>query len=407
MEDQGRALPTSGKPEDDKPYRLYRAGRRGHSRRADDELAGLRAPDRPRRAGAAPDDAKPARPPRGRRTKPPGNADAAARREAGSREGALRPDEARPRRRRFRWWFIPVGLFALLIILGATAFLVARPGYDAFSRAVAKSNKRIDAKTRAELTPDSGSILSHPTTILVLGADHGVGADKGVGVARSDTIMLMRFDPKTHSLSELSIPRDTRVPVEGQGETKINEAFFWGGPALALKTIHEFSGVPINHLMIVTFKGFPRLVDAGGGVDMYVPQTVSTVASLGRPVIFKKGWYHFDGKYAMLYVRIREVDSDFQRAARQQLFIQALEKKILQPRNILKLGEIGKQFMSGLDTDLTARQILELAYLKWRTPSKNVHKYVLPGTPQYIGGVSYVIADPAADQRMIKQFLAN
>ncbi len=401
-------MPSTGRSEDDKPYRVYRAGRGGRSRRGDDELAGLREPDRARQPAAAPGGGKPARPPRrGRAAKPPGNGREAARREAGARRGALRPDEARPRRRRFRWWYIPVGLLALLIVLGTTAFLVARPGYNTFCRAVAKSNKRIDAKTRAELTPDSGSILFHPTTILVLGADHGVGADKGVGVARSDTIMLMRFDPKTHSISELSIPRDTRVPVEGHGETKINEAFFWGGPALAIKTIHEFSGVPIDHVMIVTFKGFPRLVDAVGGVDMYVPETVSTVASLGRPVTFKKGRYHFDGKYAMLYVRIRKVDDDFHRAARQQLFIQALEKKILQPRNILKLPEIGKQFMSGLDTDLTARQILELAYLKWRTPNKNVHKYVMEGTPQYIDGVSYVISDPAADQRMIKQFLAN
>ena len=313
----------------------------------------------------------------------------------------MRPDEARPRRRRFHWWYIPVGLFGLIIVLGATAFLVARLGYDKFCRAVTKSNKRIDAQTRAQLTPDSGSILSHPTTILVL------GADKGIGPARSDTIMLMRFDPKTHTVSELSIPRDTRVPVEGQGETKINEAYFWGGPFLAVKTIHDFSGVTINHVMIVTFKGFPRLVDAVGGVNMYVPETVTTVASLGRPVIFKKGWYHFNGKYAMLYVRIREVDNDFHRDARQQLFIAALEKTILQPRNILKLPEIGVRFMSGLNTDLTARQILELAYLKWRTPSKNVHKYVMVGTPQYIDGVDYVIADPAYDQRMIKAFLAD
>jgi len=401
-------LPATGRPEDDKPYRLYRAGRRGRSRRNDDELAGLREPDRARQPAVAPGSGKPARQPRGgRAATAPGNGHGAARREAGARQGALRPDEARPRRRRFRWWYIPVGLLALLIVLGTTAFLVARPGYNTFCRAVAKSNQRIDAKTRAELTPDSGSILFHPTTILVLGADHGVGADKGVGVARSDTIMLMRFDPKTHAISELSIPRDTRVPVEGQGETKINEAFFWGGPALAIKTVHEFSGVPIDHVMIVTFKGFPRLVDAVGGVDMYVPETVSTVASLGRPVTFNKGMYHFNGKYAMLYVRIRKVDDDFHRAARQQLFIQALEKKILQPRNILKLPDIGKQFMSGLDTDLTARQILELAYLKWRTPSKNVHKYVMEGTPQYIDGVSYVITDPTADQRMIKQFLAN
>jgi anionic cell wall polymer biosynthesis LytR-Cps2A-Psr (LCP) family protein len=159
--------------------------------------------------------------------------------------------------------------------------------------------------------------------------------------------------------------------------------------------------------MIVDFKGFPRLVNAVGGVDMYVPKTVSTVAgSAGRTVTFKRGMRHFDGKYAMLYVRIRYADDDFHRAARQQAFVQALQKKIAQPGNVTKLPEIGKKFMSGVATDLTTNQILELAYLKWR--AEGGKKLVMEGTPGYEGGVAYVFPPDAADkQKLISRFLGR
>ena len=126
--------------------------------------------------------------------------------------------------------------------------------------------------------------------------------------------------------------------VDGYGQQKITQAMWYGGPSLALKTVKEFTGIPINHVMVVGFQGFPRLVNAVGGIDMYVPQTVTTGAGPGvagstqRVVTFKKGMHHFDGKNAMLYVRIRKAyaEGDFTRATRQQAFVQALQKKIMQ-----------------------------------------------------------------------------
>ena len=111
-------------------------------------------------------------------------------------------------------------------------------------------------------------------------------------------------------------------------------------------------------------------------------------------VTFTKGMHHFDGKNAMLYVRIRKVDSDFMRAQRQQQFLQALQKKIARPSNITKIPEVGKRFMSGVATDLSTNQILELAFLKWRATGGS--KQVMVGTPAYIGGVDYVLPPSAA-----------
>jgi len=380
-----------------KPYKTYKAGR-GKRRALDDELAGARPP-RPSRA------AQPAQPdPAGQGQYADkgyqlyGAAPAAGRGDERPAD-AVAPPEIK---RRFRWWHVPIALFLLLVVAGVVVTVLAWPGYQKFSRAVAASNKRVDHRTRAQLTPDNGWIWRKGTTLLLFGVDSKAGEP-----ARSDTIMLMRFNPGTHTINQLSIPRDTLVPVQGQGSTKINEAMFWGGPSLAVKTVKQFLGIDVNHVMVVNFRGFPRLVDAVGGVDLYVPKTITTVAgNNGRMVVFNQGMHHFNGKYAMLYVRIRHADDDFHRAARQQAFVQALQKKLARPSNITKLPEIGRRFMSGVATDLTANQIIELAYLKWRAIGGK--KAVMVGTPALINGGAYVLPPSAAErQKMVQQFLTH
>jgi LCP family protein required for cell wall assembly len=383
-------------PEDDnagsKPYRTYKAGR-GRRTSLDDELAGAKPSSRTRPAPAAVTSG----PRDGDRGASPTPATAPYNRYAAGAGGA-----SAPRRRRFRWWHIPVGLLVAAIVTGVVVTVLAWPGYQKFDRAVDKANTRIDKKTRAQLSPDTGWIWRKGTTILLLGVDSKAGEP-----ARSDTIILMRFNPGTRTINQLSIPRDTRVQLPNGTVDKINAAMFWGGPATAVQAVEEFTGVPVNHVMIVDFKGFPRLVNAVGGVDMHVPKTISTVAgSSGRTVTFRKGMQHFDGKYAMLYVRIRYADDDFHRAARQQAFIQALQKKIAQPGNITKLPEIGKKFMSGVATDLTTNELLQLAYLKWR--AKGGKKLVMEGTPGYEGGVAYVFPPEGAEkEKLIRRLLGH
>jgi len=386
-----------------KPYKRYKAGRARRSS-VDDELAGARPPREPRpREDGRGSDARPVSAERSdgeyRRYGP-----APANGKKGKKAAARGAGTAPKRRRRFRWWFVPVGLLVALIIAGVVVTVLAWPGYQKFDRAVDKSNKRIDKKTRAELTPDDGWIWRNGTTLLLFGVDSKAGE-----AARSDTIMLMRFNPRTHTINQLSIPRDTRVQLPNGSYDKINAAMFWGGPSMAVQAVKQFLGVDVNHVMVVDFTGFPRVVNAVGGVDLNVPKTITTIAGAnGRTVVFKEGLHHFDGKYAMLYVRIRHAyaNGDFTRAARQQQFVQALEKKIAQPSNITKLPEIGKKFMSGVATDLTTNQILELGYLKWRATGGK--KVVLVGTPGWDGGVNYVFPPSDAEkQKIVHQFLTK
>jgi LCP family protein required for cell wall assembly len=387
-----------------KPYKTYKAHRTRRSQ-VDDELAGARPA--PERAPSNERDRREPGAPAGR----PSQGDKEYRTYGSSSDpgGAPRPVSTKPaglrRRRRFYWWYVPVGVFAALVIAGVVLTVLAWPGYHKFDRAVDASNKRVDTKTRAQLTPDKGWIWRNGTTVLLLGVDKKASDT----TARSDTIMLLHFDPKSRTVNQLSIPRDTKVDVPRYGSTKINEAMFWGGSSLALQTVKDYTRIPINHVMVVSFQGFPRLVNAVGGVDFYVPETVTTeVGSAHRPVVFKKGMHHFNGKYALLYVRIRKAyaNGDFTRAARQQAFVQALEKKIVRPSNVTKLPEFGRKFMSGVATDLTTNQILELAYLKWRATGGK--KQVMAGVPGYENGVAYVFPpDPATREKMIKRFLGE
>jgi LCP family protein required for cell wall assembly len=378
-----------------KPYKTYKANGRAKRTALDDELAGARPPSRrASRADAAP--AYPERSDKAYRTYGPAPGSKAAKKQA-------KKAAKQSRRRRFRWWYVPVTLFALLVIAGVVFTVLAWPGYQKFDRAVDKANKRVDKKTGAQLTADDGWIWRKGTTIALF------GLDEPVLPAHSDTIMLMHFDAKRHKINQLSIPRDTLVDVPGYGQAKLTEAMWWGGPSLALKAVKQYTGIPINHIMTVNFQGFPRLVNSVGGIDMYVPQTVTTEAgSNHRVVTFEKGMKHFDGKNAMLYVRIRKAyaDGDFTRAARQQAFVQAIQKKLVKPGNIFKLPEIGRHFMSGVATDLTTNQILELAYLKWR--SSGGSKQVMKGSPGWYNQQSVVLPpSDGAKQYMIEKFLGE
>jgi LCP family protein required for cell wall assembly len=384
-----------------KPYRTYTSGRAKRSP-LDDQLASGRQPRQPEPRNGEPSGngsrqtPRDGAPPTYRRySSGPANASAAR---SGKAAGGKKP----PARRRKRWWMIPVGMLLVLVIAGVVLTVLVWPGYKKFDQAVAKSNRQIDQETRAQLTPDSGSIWREGTTVLLFGVDSKAGE-----AARSDTIMLMRFNPGNRTVNQLSIARDTRVLFPGGTYDKINAAMFWGGPSMAVKMVKKYLGIDVNHVMVVNFQGFPRLVNAVGGVDLDVPKTISTTAGgRGRVVTFEKGINHMDGKNAMIYVRIRHADDDLHRATRQQEFVQALQEKLAKPSTIPKIPEIGRRFMNGVATDLTTNEIFELGFLKWRATGGK--KIVLAGEPGWDGGISYIYPPSDAEKKkLVEQFMTH
>ncbi len=310
------------------------------------------------------------------------------------------PKPARkPRRWRQRILWVLVGLIVLSLVW-------ALLGYLAFRRGVKDANKRLDPLAARALTPQDGLMLSNPSNTLVLGVDVGSKSRQGTQ-GRSDSIVLVRTDPDHHRIALVSIPRDLRVDIARHGDEKINAAYAFGGATLAIKTVERVTGLPINHVVVVDFSTFGEVVDALGGITVNVPKPIlsnkfecprATQAACARwpGWRFRKGEQEMDGHTALIYSRIREnqldpSENDFTRGGRQQAVIQAIADKVTSFNTFIRAPFIADDLVRPLATDLSAAQILQLAWVKRRTPSSGWLRCRLGGTIADIGGVSYVI----------------
>jgi LCP family protein required for cell wall assembly len=340
---------------EEKPYRVYRGGRA---------------------KGKVPSTPRPGRQPR----KGGGGSDRGSRSDYRG-PGATRGSGGEPR------WGRRIGIGAAVLAILVVLWGVA--SWFAFSRGVGDANKRLDQNAKLALTSQSGLLISHPTTILMLGTDNArVGGRAGDN--HSDSILLLRTDPSHHRLYYLSIPRDLEVPIPGSSTQKINAAFQIGGPALAIRTIHQFTGLDIDHVMVVNFADFKDLIDALGGIDVNVPKPIRSnrfdcpFATQARCEQwqgwrFPKGTQHMSGQRALIYSRIREnmldpSENDITRGARQQAVLDAVASRFTSPGTLVRVPFSGGSFAKPLTTDLTAGQLVQLGWVKFRSSSSgSVH----------------------------------
>jgi LCP family protein required for cell wall assembly len=310
------------------------------------------------------------------------------------------PQPAKNRRRWLRpvLWTL-VGVIVLALVWGVL-------GYLAFRSGIKDANQKLDPRAERALAPQDGIMLANPSNILVLGADTGTKSRQG-DVGRSDSMMVVHTDPDHHKIALLSIPRDLRVDIPGHGEDKINAAYAYGGPTLAIKTVQNVTGLPINHVVVVDFATFDQVIDAVGGVTIDVPRPIlsnkfecpyGTQARCDRwkGWRFKRGEQTMDGHRALIYARIREnqlnpKESDITRGERQQAVVSALGDKIVSFTEYLKAPFNGDDIVKPLATDLSAAQILELGWVKFRTPSSGRLRCRLGGTSSNIGGIDYIV----------------
>lgn len=306
------------------------------------------------------------------------------------------------KKRRGGWgkWFGYTLLFLLLALL-----VLAGISYWRLDRAVRASNAKVPTDVPAVLNTPAGDITSTPVNILFLGSDKRPGEN-----SRADTILLMRVNGQSKTISQLSIPRDTLVDIPGYGEDKINSAYAWGGPALTIETVEGLTGIPIHHYVELDFSGFPSIVDSLGGVDINVPTEIDSQYPLGlewTQVHFDAGPQHMTGEEALVYVRVRYSDDDFQRMGRQQQFMEALQKKVNSPFNLTKMPLVAPDIVANMTTDISTNDLIKLGWVKFRTPAERNRKYVMVGYGQDIGGGSYVVLDEDAAQATIREFLAS
>lgn len=232
--------------------------------------------------------------------------------------------------------------------------------------------------------------LSLKKNIVVLGVD-----ERDDDVGRSDTLFVVMFDSKTKTASLLSVPRDTRVRIEGHGWDKINHAYAYGGHKLTQKTVEELLGIRINNYVMVDFKGFEGLVDAIGGIDIDVEKDMYYHDTWdGFTVDLKKGRQHLDGKTAIQYVRFRDEEGDIGRICRQQHFLMAVYDKITSADMLLHIPGLAKQLTSMVKTDMPLSDMIDIGKaLHSMVKEKGLSMAMVPGEPKYIDGVSYWLPD--------------
>ncbi len=221
-------------------------------------------------------------------------------------------------------------------------------------------------------------------TILLLGLDF---RDWEAGeTPRSDTMILLTVDPLSKTAGIMSVPRDMWVNIPGSGYGKINTAYFigasqklpGGGPGLAMETVEDFIGVPIQYYAQIDFYAFERFIDEMGGLDMHIREEI-TVDPLGpgNTVKLKPGVQTLSGAVALAYARQRYTEGgDFDRARRQREVILAMRDQIIDlnmlPTLVAKAPALYNELAAGIHTNLNLQQVIQLAYLAQQIDPKNI-----------------------------------
>ncbi|NEQ35292.1 MAG: LCP family protein [Okeania sp. SIO3I5] len=248
---------------------------------------------------------------------------------------------------------------------------------------LAKSNMRLPELTR-------------PVNILLLGIkvltsdleeypqDEDLGYHALVNSFKglSDTMLLVRFDPKDQKLTLLSIPRDTRTYVEERGLTKINAANYYGGPAKSAKAVSELlGGVGIDRYIRVNVQGVEKLIDALGGVKVHVPQDMKYQDDSQHLYInLKEGEQHLNGDQALQFMRFRYDNlGDIGRVQRQQLLMRAFMEQSVNVKTLSRLPKILSVIQSHIDTNLSVEELVALMNFATKIERSNVQMLMVPG----------------------------
>jgi polyisoprenyl-teichoic acid--peptidoglycan teichoic acid transferase len=198
----------------------------------------------------------------------------------------------------------------------------------------------------------------------------------------SDVMLLVKFDPETKKIVMLSIPRDTRTEIEGYGVKKINSANVEGGPALTAKTVSNLlGGAGIDRYVRINVLGVAKLIDALGGVNVYVPKDMKYQDDSQHLYInLKAGKQHLNGDQTLQLLRFRHDElGDIGRIQRQQMVMRALMDQTLNPATVAQLPKVLDVVKDHIDTNLTVEELVALLGFGVRTNRSNMQMLMLPG----------------------------
>jgi LCP family protein required for cell wall assembly len=290
----------------------------------------------------------------------------------GEEDVELRPSgdrEPRPEKERQTGWAITRRVLKYVAV-AVVGWLLLSLVLFIISAQIEQGNLPDSAKSALS---SGGNMLTSTDTVLIVGTDqrpkgtHEAGANTNDAGSRSDTLMLWRIGGGTSR--RLSIPRDTVANVPGHGMTRINAAYAFGGPALTIRTVEAFTGVKINHLIVVNLAAFPQFIDAIGGIDIKTGRVCSNISggvrNGGFTLNLKPGVHHLNGRDALTLARTRHnacnpAENDLTRVRRQQEILNSIKSKLLSPSTFFRLPWAAWDAPKVLRTDMGGFTLLSL-----------------------------------------------
>jgi LCP family protein required for cell wall assembly len=328
---------------------------------------------------------------------------------AGFEEAPPQPTRRRPRRRIGPWRVLRWLIVALIAWVGISLVL--------FLISAQVESAKVSSAADNELG-GAGYPLTSPNTILVLGSDARTKSSKEPGAnkigqpSRSDSILLMRIGGGHNAT--LSIPRDTVVNIPGSGQNKINAAYAIGGPALAIRTVEDFLGIQVNHLVEVNFENFPQLIDALGGVTYRGGCVVSRLnggfKNGGYTLRLKGGEQEIDGKQALALARTRHNDcnpkeSDLTRARRQQKILGSIKDKVTSFETFVRLPWVSWAAPKAIRSDMSGPSLLGLVGAELTAGSAKPTVLKPTGAVTLPDGGAGLTVDDATKRAAVQRFL--
>jgi LCP family protein required for cell wall assembly len=259
-------------------------------------------------------------------------------------------------------------------------------------------------------------------TVLLMGVDARPGETEGV---RTDALIVVRIDPQMQRIALLSLPRDLIVDIPGYGQARINAASVYGdlypelggGVNLERKTVSNLLGIPIDYVVRVDFNGFISAIDAIGGIDINVPEEIydpeyPTMDYGYMEAHFLPGPQHMDGQTALIYSRMRHMDSNYARNRRQQLVLLGILDRFRRMNAIERLqglADLTGAMRSYVQTDLPQDRMIALAWAFRNFKSEHVERYALDETMVYEGAGPddpyATFANPGAIESLVAKLL--
>lgn len=291
-------------------------------------------------------------------------------------------------------WITILILFLIIVFSGLYLF------YSSLSKV-----KRVDLPVNNEEIGISQKSLEENEAADVLNiAFFGLDARNPDLASRSDSIMVVSIDRKNQKIKVASLMRDMYVPIPGLEANRINAAYAFGGPVLALKTINSNFNLDIKNFVTANFFGLEDLINKVGGVQIDIkPEEVSYAN------VKKSGLQTLNGKQALAYARIRYVgNNDYERTERQRRIINELFKTI-KSKGILKLSGTINTILPYVETNLSNGEILKIASEAAKFNTDNIEEYRLPvnGTykSQKIRGMAVLVPDISKNKQLLHDFI--